>query len=232
MRKLISLALAVGLLGGIAASADAAKRKPTLVFEDPADDAGLYSQGQPIPEAKQLGVDLVSGTIETVGKNLKFTIELASTTPDGRFMPEGVRLLWQISVGGKEYRFTAKSFDVGKPDVVAGGVGQERIGQVYSNGVVRLEECTEVPAPAVLTLVQCETLVYATPTFEPDAHKFSWEMPIAEFEGAKKGVEVAPGTGGAASTDCTICFVPHYAERSLTPATIIDNAAVTGIHKI
>ncbi|HEV3473627.1 MAG TPA: hypothetical protein VG408_10595 [Actinomycetota bacterium] len=231
MRKLIAAALATGLLAAIAADAGA-KPSSTVVFEDPADDAGLNSQGQPIPEAKQLGVDLVSGTIETLGKNLQFTIELASTTPDGKFLPEAARLLWQLNVGGEEYRFTAKSFDIGKPDVIAGGVGQERIGQVYKDGVVRLEACTEVPAPAVLTLVQCETSLYVTPTFDPAAHTFSWEIPIAEFKGAKKGTAVAAGTSGAASTDCTICIVPHTVERSLTPHTIIDNASVTGIHKI
>ena len=224
--------MTAGLLAAIAADAGASKRPPTLFFEDAADDSGVFAQAQPIPESKQLGVDLLSGTIETVGKNLKFTIEMSSTTPDGKFLPEGVRLLWQMNVGGDEYRFTAKSFDVGKPDVVAGGVGQERIGQVYADGVVRLEQCHDEPTPTGTTLIQCETLVYAMPTFEPDAHKFSWEIAIAEFKGAKKGTPVGPGTTGAAASDCVICTVLHIAERSLTNATIIDNAAITGIHKI
>lgn len=231
MRKLIALAMTAGLLAAVAADAGAAKRPPTLVFEDAVDDSGLFTQGQAIPESKQAGVDLVTGTVATVGKNLKFSIEMSSMTPDGKFLPEGVRLLWQINVGGEEYRFTAKSFDIGKPDVVAGGVGEERVGQVYADGVVRLEQCTE-DATLPVTLIQCETLVYATPTFEPDTHSFSWEIPIADFKGAKKGTLVGPGTTGAAASDCVICTVLHVAERSLTNTTIIDNAAITATHKI
>ena len=231
MRKLIALAMTAGLLAAIATDAGAAKRPPTLVFEDAADDSGIFSQAQPIPESKQLGVDLVSGTVETVGKNLKFTIEMSSTSPDGKFLPEGVRLLWQINVGGDEYRFTAKSFDVGKPDIVAGGVGEERVGQVYKDGVVRLEQCADDNTIPV-TLIQCETLVYTTPTFDPGAHNFSWEIPVAAFKGAKKGTPIGPGMTGAAASDCVICTVLHVAERSLTNTTILDNAAITGIHKI
>ncbi len=230
MRKTMTFLTAVALIAGLTGGASAAKVKETAVFEDAAGDAGAAEQGRAIPGAEHTGVDLVGGKIATVGKNLRFTVETSSTTPDGKFFPEGVRLMWHFGVGTEQWRFTVKSFDIGKPDVIAGGVGQERIGQVYANGVVRLEQCSEEATPAI-TLVQCVTSVYTEPTFDADAHTISWEIPLADIK-AKKGTQILGGTGGAADTMCQVCFVPHIAERSLTPRTVIDNAIVTGTHKV
>lgn len=233
MRKTLTIGIAIGLLCGVVATAPAAKKKPkpTVAFEDATGDAGLTSQGTAIPGAEQAGLDLVGGTIETVGKNLRFTVTTAAAMPETGFMPEGVRLLWHITAGGDQYQFTVKSFDIGKPDVVAGGVGQERIGQVYDSGVVRLEACTEEALPAVLTLVQCETSVYTEPVIDTAAKTISWEVPMTALK-AKKGTTIAAGTYGHAGQNCPVCFIPHYAERSLSPHTTIDAAALTGIHKV
>jgi len=234
MRKALVMMLASGLLLGAIASAPAAKKpkpKPTLAFEDVAGDAGSTSQGVPVPGAEQAGLDLVSGHIETVGKNIRFTVTTAAAMPDFGFMPETVRLLWHVTSGGKQFQFTVKSFDVGKPDIVAGGVGQERIGQVYTAGVVRLEACGEEALPAVLTLVQCETSVYTEPVIDVAAKTISWEVPMKELS-AKKGSTIAAGTFGHAAQNCPVCFIPHYAERSLSPHTTIDAAALTGVHKV
>ncbi|MDQ4064741.1 MAG: hypothetical protein M3161_01700 [Actinomycetota bacterium] len=230
MRKTMTFLTAMALLASLTGAASAAKVKETPVWEDVAGDAGAANQGQAIPGAEQAGVDLVSGKIATAGKNLKFTVETSSTTPDGKFFPEGVRLMWHFAVGSEQWRFTVKSFDVGKPDVIAGGVGQERVGKVYANGVVRLEQCGEEATPAV-TLVQCVTSVYTEPTFDAEAHTISWEIPLSAVK-AKKGSQILGGTGGAADTGCQVCFVPHIIERSLTPSSVIDNAVVTGIHKV
>jgi hypothetical protein len=225
MKKALALVLTAGLLAGLMGSAQAAK-KPVKVFEDPAGDAdNAQGLGQSIPG----GFDLIGGTIAVKGSNIEFVVSQADMPPSGSG-PEAFRLLYHIGVGSEQYRFTVKSLDVGKPDVVAGGVGQERIGQVYQ-GVARLEQCSETPAPAVLTLVQCVTSVYAKATFDPAAATITWQIPLSAVK-ATKGTLITGGTSGAASTNCQICWVPHYAERSLTPQTIIDSAAMTGSFKV
>lgn len=79
---------------------------------------------------------------------------------------EAFRLLWHFAVGTEQYRFTAKSIDIGKPDVIAQS-GTERVGQVDTDGHFRLEQCTDEPAPAVLTLVQCRPVEYLDGSFDP-----------------------------------------------------------------
>ena len=228
MKRLFAIILAGGLLAGVIGTAEAAKLKQTKVFEDVAGDSGNAEQAQAIPGFDQLGLDLVGGSIATVGKNLRFTVTTAAMPANG-FFPEGVRLLWNLNVGGTEYKFTVKSFDIGKPDVVAGGVGQERIGKVYANGVVRLEECKEESVG--ITLVQCIASLYTEPKFDPAAKTITWEIPLTAVK-AKKGTPIAAGTSGHAGTNCPVCFIAHYAERSLSPNTTIDAATISGIHKV
>lgn len=224
MKKTLALALALGLLSGVIGSAHAAK-KPVVMFEDPAGDAdNAQGLGQSIPG----GFDLIGSTLAVKGKNLEFVVSQVDMPPTGSG-PEGFRLMYHFGAGSEQYRFTVKSVDLGKPDVVAGGVGQERVGQVYQ-GVARLEQCEEVASPA-LTLVQCATSVYAEATFDPAAATVTWQIPLAAV-GAKKGTLITGGTDGAASTNCQVCWVPHYAERSLTPTTVIDSAAITATFKV
>jgi hypothetical protein len=225
MKKALALVLASGLLFGVVGAASAAQ-KPVVMFEDPAGDAdNAQGLGQSVPG----GFDLTGGTLGVKGKNLEFVVSHVDMPPTGSG-PEAFRLMYHFGVGSEQYRFTVKSVDVGKPDVVAGGVGQERIGQVYQ-GVARLEQCTEEPAPAVLTLVQCATSVYATALFDSAAGTVTWEIPLGSVK-AKKGTLIVGGTSGAAATSCQVCWVPHYAERSLTPQTIIDSAGITGSFKV
>ena len=223
MRKLITAALAIGALMAAIVPANAAKQ--VTVIEDPAGDAdNNQGAGASVPG----GFDIVSGTIVKKGANLEFSVKHADMPASGT-LPEGFRFLWQFSVDGEEYRFTVKSADIGKPDVIAGD-GQDRVGQVYQ-GLFRLEQCTEEAAPAVLTLVNCRASEFFEGSFDPAEASMTWTVPMKAIK-AKTGSTIVGGSAGAASTSCQICWVPHYAERSLTPATVIDSAVQTIGYKV
>lgn len=226
MRKIGSILVAGTILLGLVGSAHAGSA--VTVFEDPANDAGVADQGLALPVATMAGLDLVSGTIAKAGKELEFTVTTAGM-PQGGSAGEAFRLLWHINAGGTEYRFTVKSLDVGKPDVIAGD-GQNRLGQVYQ-GIARLEECVDEALPAVLTLVNCRVTEIYEATFDPAAGTVTWKVPLASLK-AKTGTLIGGGTTGAANTNCQICWVPHYAERSLTPRTVIDSAVQTVTYKV
>lgn len=227
MRKLATTLIAGSLLFGLIGSANAGK--PLTVFEDAANDAGHMEQGVALPPATLAGLDLVSGTIAKSGKDLEFTVTNAAGLPQMGSAPEAFRLLWHVNSGGEEFRFTIKSLDVGKPDAVA-QEGTDRLGQVYQ-GLARLEQCSEEALPAVLTLVNCKGIEYFQATFDPAAATITWTVPLTSLK-AKTGTLIAGGTTAAASSSCQICWVPHYAERSLTPSTIIDNATMATSYKV
>lgn len=226
MRRLVGLLFVAALIAGLAPSAVA---KEKLVFKDAAGDAGNHFQSVAIPGADQGGFDLVSGSIDRKKKNLLFSVKHAVMPPSGS-LPEGFRLLWHFSVNGKEYRLTAKSQDIGDPDVLAGN-GTERIGQVDLDGHFRLETCAEEALPAVLTLVNCGAIEYLDGSFSPAKATFTVKVPMKKVK-ARRGSKVAGGSGGAADTDCQVCWVPQYAERSLTPTTIIDSAVIAKTYKV
>lgn len=225
MRKFLITLMAAGVVVGLVGGARAAK--PVTVFEDAVGDAGNQDSG--LPGFDQAGFDLVSGTITKAGKNLEFTATHAAMPPIGT-LPEGFRLMWHFSVDGEEYRFTIKSADIGKPDVLAQS-GTERVGQVYLEGVYRLEQCSEEALPAVLTLVNCNTIEYLDGSFDPAAKTATAILPMSLVK-AKVGSEILGGTSGASSTSCQICWVPHIAERSLTASTVIDSAAMSVAYKV
>ncbi|HEV2756371.1 MAG TPA: hypothetical protein VG318_11425 [Actinomycetota bacterium] len=227
MRKIGTTLIAGALLFGLIGSAHAAK--PVTVFEDAANDAGNYQQGVALPPATLAGLDLLSGTIVKSGADLEFTVTNAAAMPQFGSAPETFRLLWHINVGGEEYRFTIKSLDVGKPDVIA-QEGTDRVGQVYQ-GLARLEQCSEEALPAVLTLVNCRATEYFEAAFDATAATITWKVPLAALK-AKTGTIIAGGSTGAASTNCQICWVPHYAERSLTPSTIVDETVMATPYKV
>jgi hypothetical protein len=227
MRKLGTTLIAGALLFGLIGNAYAAK--PVTVFEDPANDAGNTAQGLALPPATLAGLDLLGGTVVKSGADLEFTVTNAAAMPQAGSAPEAFRLLWHINSGGEEFRFTVKSVDVGKPDVIA-NEGTERVGQVYQ-GVARLEQCSDEALPAVLTLVNCRATEYFQATFDAAAATITWKVPLASLK-AKTGTVIGGGTTAAASSDCQICWVPHYAERSLTPSTIVDNAVMTTSYKV
>jgi hypothetical protein len=228
MRKLSALALVSGLLLAYAGAADAAA--PKTLWTDPSGDAGLQNGtvDQGLPGADQAGLDLVSGNIAASKGNLTFTVTEAGMPQTGGF-PEFARLIWGFTVDGKDYRWTVKAVDVGFPDVVGGGTGTERVGQVYANGEFRLEQCTDDPTLPV-TLVQCKALSYAKGKFDPASKTITFSIP-EKTVGAHAGSVIGPGTTGFAATSCVICWVAHYAERSLSPTTIIDWAAWATTYK-
>jgi hypothetical protein len=222
MRKVLLLTVIAGLTLGVLGSASA---KPTVVWTDAKGDAGNQDSG--VPGADQAGFDLVSGSITKVAAGLQFTATQAAMPASGP-PGEAFRLLWHFDVGSTQYRFTVKSLDVGKPDVVA-QTGTERVGQVYQ-GVARLESCY-IDATLPLQLSQCKVLAYYPAKFDSGSASETWTMPLADVK-AKKGTIIAPGTGGAVGTGCSVCWIPHYAERSLTPHTIIDSAVITTSYKV
>ena len=226
MRKLGTTMIAGALLLGLVGAAHAGK--PAMVFEDPANDAGVSNQGVALPAATLAGLDLVSGTIAKNGADLEFGVTTAGMPPTGT-AGEAFRLLWHINSGGEEYRFTVKSLDVGKPDVIAND-GTARVGQVYQ-GVARLETCADEATGTPLTLVNCRVSEIYEATFDPAAGTITWAVPMASIK-AKTGTVIGGGTTGAASTNCQICMVPQYAERSLTPHTLIDSATMTTTYKV
>jgi hypothetical protein len=228
MRKFISILLAGGLIFGAAATAGAKKAAPTstILFTDATGDNG-NDQVSPIPAADQAGFDLVNGSVMKMGTDLMFTVTQASTPPSGQ-PGEAFRLLWHFNVGTTEYRFTVKSLDVGKPDAVAQS-GTERVGTVYQ-GVARLEQCSNDTTLPV-TLSQCQVLKYYAAAFDTAKNSETWTVPLADLE-ATTGSLIGPGTGGATANGCHICWVAQYAERSLSPSTVLDDAIQTVTYKV
>ena len=228
MRKYLSLLLAVGLLVGMVASAEAKKKKPkapppapVVVFTDASGDAGNDTAGS-LPGASEQGFDLTEGTIFKApgSADLTFAVKHAAMPADGT-PGEAFRMLWHFNVDASEFRFTVKSLDVGKPDLMAQS-GTERVGTVYE-GVARLESCYVEETPAI-SLSQCDVLAYYEAKFDPATATVTWNTPLADLK-AIPGTVIGAGTGGASET-CMICWVPHYAERSLTPSTQIDSAVM------
>lgn len=234
MRKVLSILMVAGLVVGVVASAQAAKKKkpkaapaPVVVMTDTSGDAGNDAAGG-LPGASEQGFDLTEATIfKAPGTtDLAFTVKHAAMPADGT-PGEGFRLLWHFNVGATEYRFTVKSLDVGKPDAMAQS-GTDRIGTVYE-GVARLESCY-VDETLPISLSQCEVLAYYDAKFDSATATVSWAMPLADIEGAA-GTVIGGGTGGASET-CMMCWVPHYAERSLTPSTQIDAAVMSATYTV
>lgn len=218
MKKLISVLLAGGLVFGVVASATAA---PAVVFTDPSGDATLESQ---LPANVPGGWDITEGKIERKGANLEFTVTHGDMPPFGS-MPEATRFIWNFNVGKEPYRLTVKSADIGKPDVV-GGQTDERVGRVDAQGHFRLEgECT-TDASLPLQRVNCPVIGYFEGSFDPASKSFTAVIPMSAVK-AKPGSAVGPAT----EQICTICWVSHYAERSLN-VTVIDEAMQTGTYKV
>ena len=230
MRKLIGAGVVALLLGGLVLPASAAP-KPTLVFEDASGDAGNQDGG--LPGFTEAGFDLIKGEISQEKKTeVKFVVTHAAMAPTGT-PGEAFRLIWGFSVDGTQYEWTIKSVDVGEPDFVTTAMtqdphGEERVGQVYQ-GVARLEECGFVSVG--INWSQCDVKEYLTATFDPATATVTWSVPTKSI-GAKKGSILAGGGGSRATTGCMICWVPQYAERSLTPTSIIDSAVQMASYKV
>jgi hypothetical protein len=198
------------------------------VFKDAAGDAGNYHAGA-LPGAAEAGLDLVKATIAKKKADLEFKVT-HSAMPEFGALPEGARFLWHFNVGSKEYRVTVKSVNVGKPDAVS-QTGTERVGTVDTEGHFRVEECTIDSSLGSVTLSVCEPIAYMKGGFDPASKSFSFLLPLKALK-LKAGSKILPGTGGASATNCQICWVMEYAERSLTPHTVIDDTIMTTAYKV
>jgi hypothetical protein len=218
--KRIALVLSSIMVIGLIGSAHAAP-KPKTVWEDPSGDATIGGQ---TPQSLPGGWDLTGATIAKSGANLEFTVTHADMPPTGSG-PEVTRFVWSFAVDGEPYRFTVKSVDIGKPDV-AGGQTTERVGRVDVAGHFRLEgECVTVTTG--IGFVNCPPLEYLEGSFDPAAMSFTIILPLASVK-AKTGSVISQGP----DVICTICWVSHYAERSLSPTTVIDSAVQTVAYKV
>ena len=213
------IAVAAGLTAAVLLAPGAFAGPAVPVFTDPAGDAGINDVSNPL--SAQAGMDIVQGTIARAGADLVFTVTMASMPSQGS-MPEGARILYHFGVDKTQWRVTAKSFDIGKPDVVA-RTGTERVGKVDSAGHFRLEQCvTDETLPVRLS--QCNPVAYLKGKVDAASKSISWTLPLAAVK-AKAGNKITPGTSGASDTGCEICWVLHKAERSLTPITVVDGAS-------
>jgi hypothetical protein len=223
MKKAISFIALAGLLLALTGGANAAA--PTTVWEDAAGDA---DNGQGVGASIPAGFDLAAGSIVRNGKNLEFTVTHHDMPPSGSF-PEAFRFLWAFSVNGKDnFRLTVKSVDIGKPDVPAGQT-DERVGRADVTGHFRLEgECVE-DSTLPVGMINCPPLAYLEGTWDAASASFTVVVPMKDIK-AKKGSLIGIG-GGASGSICGICWVTHYAERSLN-SSVIDSASMTESYKI
>ena len=227
MKKLIAVTAAIGLLltlGGVASAS-----KPAVVWEDAAGDAGNQNSG--VPGFDYAGFDIVSGSIARNKKNLEFTVNHSQMLPSGS-LPEAFRFLWGFNVDGSDYRFTVKRADIGKPDVSQGQTS-ERVGRVDVNGHFRLEgDCGTTNMG--IDFINCKPLAYLEGVWDPGTKSFTVTVPMKLVK-AKPGSKIQ-AAGGDAAQICaigggSICWVTHYAERSLN-YTVIDSAAQAKPYKV
>lgn len=221
MKKTAALLLAGGLLIGVLGPAGA---KPKTMWED---DAGDADAGQGLGASVPVGVDLTAGAIELKGKDLVFSVTHADMPPSGS-LPEVARFLWAFAVDGKGYRWTFKSADIGKPDVLAGQT-DERVGRADVQGHFRLESDCASEVVGALNAINCDPVGYYEGTIDAASATVTMIVPLKDI-GAKPGSVIGPAAGNEIAI-CTICWVSHLAERSLD-ATIIDSAIMTETYKL
>ncbi|MBW3595524.1 MAG: hypothetical protein KY391_08085, partial [Actinobacteria bacterium] len=153
----------------------------------------------------------------------------ADMPPSGS-LPEGFRFLWSFGVGSNEFRITAKSADIGKPDVLQGQT-TERVGRVDATGHFRLEGDCGTEVVGALNAINCKPVAYLSGSFDPANKSFTVVVPLKAIK-AKKGSVVTPGAGDStAICSAQICWVSHTAERSLS-STLIDTAVVSKSFKV
>lgn len=218
MKRLLALAVIGSLTLGLIGAAHAAKT--VRVFEDPVGDAGVEGGNaghHPVPGLDQAGLDLVSGDITRVGKNLEFKVTSAGMPTTGS-LPEGARFLWHFNVDGEKFRLMAKSQDIGKPEPI-NQQGTDRIGRIDLAGHFRLETCSETSIQG-LTVSDCTVVEYLDGTFDPASKSFTVTVPLKAI-GAAPGSNIGPDSSGTA-VGCPICWIGHTAERSFSPGMIID----------
>ena len=232
MRKVIALLAATAAIAAFGANAHAAA--PKTSWTDATGDAGLGHTPGTLPAIGEGGFDITKGSIVKKGANLEFKVEHATMPPIGT-LPEAFRFLWHFNVNNAEYRFMAKSADVGKPDAIANS-GQDRVGKVDSDGHFRLEQCVNEPAPAgPLELVNCRPVAYLDGKFDAATKSFTVIVLFKAIK-AKTGSKITAGTSGNSATGCVVCWLNHTAERSNTGGAngggIIDAAIILTSYKV
>ena len=178
MKKLISLLIAGSFVVGSLATANA---KAPALWTDPAGDA---DNGQGLGHSIPGGFDLAQGGILQKGKNLEFIVTHHDMPPTGS-LPEGFRFLWSFGVGGEEYRITAKSADIGKPDLLQGQT-TERVGRVDVMGHFRLEGDCASEVVGALNAINCKPLAYLQGSFNGAAKMLTVTVPLKLIK-VKKG---------------------------------------------
>lgn len=221
MKKLAAILLAGGMLVGVLGPAGAA---PKPLWED---DSGDADAGQGSGASIPAGLDLTAGAIEVKGKNAVFSVTHADMPPSGS-LPEAARFLWAFAVDGTGYRWTFKSVDIGKPDLL-GGQTNERVGRVDAQGHFRLETDCQSEVVGALNAINCKPVGYYVGIIDPASATVSMLVPLKDI-GAKPGSVIGPA-GGNEVQICAICWVSHLAERSLS-STIIDTATWSTTYKL
>ncbi|MFN2388422.1 MAG: hypothetical protein ABR575_02270 [Actinomycetota bacterium] len=215
-------ALSLVLLSGTGTAAP--KAGPKTVWQDARGDATMNNQ---TPDLGAFGFDLTSGSIARDKRDLVFSITHAGMPPGGT-LPEGFRFLWAFSVDGAVYRITAKSADVGKPDLLAGET-TERVGRVDHSGHFRLEsDCKQRPG-VVVPLLNCKLLAYVEGAFDAAEGTISVTIPMRSLA-ARPGSVIGP-IHERTPILCEVCWISHTAERSFD-RTRIDSATVSSTWKV
>lgn len=219
MKKIGILAVVGAVFLATAGVAQASK--PKVVWEDADGDADMgQGLGQSIPG----GFDLASGSIARDKTDLLFTVA-HHEMPSFGSMPEAFRFLWSFSVDGTPWRITVKRADIGKPDILAQN-GNERIGRVDPDGHFRLEAECVTDSTLPVGMVNCPPEAYLEGEWDPAEKTFTARIPMELIDADTKSI-IGPGPENI----CVICWVTHYAERSLS-TSIIDMAGMTTTYKV
>ena len=218
MKKLLALVLTTGLAFSLVGSASAGRA--TKVFEDPVGDAGIEGGDaigeNHIPGFDQAGFDLVSGEITRAKRNLEFKVTSAAMPATGS-LPEGATFLWYFVVKDQRFRFTVKSQDIGKPDVVNQQT-TDRIGRVDLEGHFRLETCKPYGQLFWFGRSECKLVAFEDGSFDPASKSFSVTIPLKDI-GASSGSVIRGNPNGFERCPC---WITHTAERTSPPGFILD----------
>jgi hypothetical protein len=176
--------VAAALLGAPASAA--AKKGPTVVGTDAADDWGSNVDAQLAPAGDQLGMELVEAAIEKVdATTLNFIIKVNSLPASGG-VPEVPRYVWTMTVDGELLQLDGKftNFSRGTCDPTAGNCPPPR-NPGTAPFMVR-GNCTDNGG----NVVTCAEIGLVNATF--DAASGTITVPVSlELLGAKAGSKIA-----------------------------------------
>jgi hypothetical protein len=181
-------ALLAGAAIGGSAQAAKAKKGPTVVGVDAADDWGSNVDPQLAPVGNQLGQELVEAAIEKAdAKTLNFIIKVAGLPSSGG-VPEFSRYVWTMTVDGTLLQVDGKftNYHRGACDPTAGTCPPPR-DPGEAPFMVR-GNCTDNGG----TAVTCEEIGLVNGAFDAAAGTITVPVPM-ELLGAKPGSVIAHG---------------------------------------